>query len=147
MKEKVNQQLALLEEQMNTQRLDKATQRIRALLSERSERFTENGDGTITDKKTGLKWTIIDGLTTTNDCMAYDSAVDYVKALQTRRPRRLAPANAKRTGDPCTRRRRSFPETEGQRGTGRPKTNRRYMGSWVNGCGSGDIDQQHRLGT
>lgn len=83
MKEKVAYELARVEERINAQRLEKETERVRALLADRSDRFTENGDGTTTDKKTGLTWSTLDGLTETDDCMDYEGATAYVEALKT----------------------------------------------------------------
>ncbi|MBI9085226.1 MAG: DUF1566 domain-containing protein [Desulfobacterales bacterium] len=128
-KDKVNQQLTLLEQRINAQRLGKETHQLRALLAGRAERFVENGDGTVTDKKTGLRWSTLDGLTVNNNCMGYDSAMDYVKALRTGghadwrlpTPEELVTLYKKAP---------FFPETE-PTWYWTSKTNRRYMGGWV----------------
>ena len=40
-------------------------------------RYTDNGDGTITDSQTGLMWTKKDSYADTGDCMQWDTSKIY----------------------------------------------------------------------
>jgi outer membrane protein assembly factor BamD (BamD/ComL family) len=46
-------------------------------------RFADNGNGTVTDKKTGLMWVLLDSKAVSGKCLDYDSAKKYTKALRT----------------------------------------------------------------
>ena len=46
-------------------------------------RYTDNGDGTITDSQTGLMWTKKDSYADTGDCMHWDTSKSYVNRLST----------------------------------------------------------------
>ncbi|MCG3173455.1 MAG: Serine/threonine-protein kinase PknD [Myxococcota bacterium] len=49
----------------------------------KGERFTDNGDGTISDSKTGLMWTKDDSYNRVKKCMTYGEAVRFVRGLST----------------------------------------------------------------
>lgn len=57
--------------------------RIRALAKESNGRFAENGNGTVSDKKTGRMWTTLDVLSDSGRCVEYEAALAYVKNLRT----------------------------------------------------------------
>ena len=46
-------------------------------------RFVANGDGTVTDSKSGLMWSILDSHQELGNCLNYDSAVAYAENLET----------------------------------------------------------------
>ena len=129
MKEKIKHELGLLDQHLNDQRLAKETQRITALLARSTARFTENGNGTVTDAKTGLMWCTLDSLTVANACLGYDEAVAYVESLRTggHTDWRLPVPDELVT---LYKKEPFFPEAE-PTWYWSSKTNRRYMGEWV----------------
>ena len=48
-----------------------------------AERFDDNGDGTVSDRMTGLTWCLLDSQTVLGQCIDHRSAMDYVKRLTT----------------------------------------------------------------
>jgi hypothetical protein len=46
-------------------------------------RFMDNGNGTITDSKSGFQWTKEDSWSQTGKCLNWDDAMAYVKSLKT----------------------------------------------------------------
>ena len=54
-----------------------------SLLLESEGRFVSNGNGTFTDKRTGLMWCALDSKSVLDNCLKYDSAAAYIKALNT----------------------------------------------------------------
>lgn len=72
----------LREQQAYLLRLQRERQRIISSIS-RSGRFSNNGNSTVTDRQTGLTWTMLDSLTETNQCLTFESAVNYVNQLNT----------------------------------------------------------------
>lgn len=83
LKDKIIDELAKLKEQARLLRLQNETEKIVALLKETDGRFVDNQDGTVTDKKTGLMWCIVDSLLELQGCLNFESAVKYVKGLKT----------------------------------------------------------------
>ena len=67
------------------ERMGKELKRMRSLVRKTSGRFVANGNGTITDKKTGLMWTALDSSTDLGRCVDHQTAVEYVKRLKTGR--------------------------------------------------------------
>ncbi len=65
------------------QRRQSETARIRDLAKESNGRFAENGNGTVSDNKTGRMWTTLDALSDLGKCLEYEAAVEYVKRLRT----------------------------------------------------------------
>ena len=56
---------------------------LEAHLIESKGRFITNGDGTFTDKRTGLMWCTLDSRSVLDNCLDYESAVAYVQDLNT----------------------------------------------------------------
>ena len=48
-----------------------------------TSRFKDNGDGTITDNKSGFQWTKEDSWNITGKCLNWNDAMNYVKNLKT----------------------------------------------------------------
>ncbi len=59
------------------------TQKIKAFAKRSGRRFADNGNGTITDTKTGLIWVMLNSDLETGKCMDYHTALDYVSGLKT----------------------------------------------------------------
>ena len=53
------------------------------LLAQSKGRFTSNGDGTFTDKRTGLMWSTLDSKSVLDSCLTYESAATYTKSMNT----------------------------------------------------------------
>ncbi|MFC1853259.1 DUF1566 domain-containing protein [candidate division CSSED10-310 bacterium] len=51
--------------------------------TKRFEHFIDNGDGTVTDTKTGLMWTKKDSWNVTGGCVTYSESISYVRQLST----------------------------------------------------------------
>ncbi len=64
-------------------RIQKEKDRISAELNKSGGRYTVNGDGTVTDTKTGLMWHILDSNAELRECLDYEEAKAYVKSLDT----------------------------------------------------------------
>jgi hypothetical protein len=56
---------------------------MRARLMPVNDRFVANGDGTVTDSKSGLMWSLLDSHQELGNCLNYDSAVAYAENLET----------------------------------------------------------------
>ena len=56
---------------------------MRARLTPVASRFVANGNGTVTDSKSGLMWSILDSNQEIGNCLNYDSAVAYAENLET----------------------------------------------------------------
>jgi len=56
---------------------------IKTMLKSSGRRYVAKNDGTFTDKKTGLTWSLLDSRTALNKCLDYKSAQKYVKSLKT----------------------------------------------------------------
>jgi uncharacterized protein DUF1566/uncharacterized protein DUF4388 len=57
--------------------------KIKTMLKSSGRRYVAKNDGTFTDKKTGLTWSLLDSRTALNKCLDYKSAQKYVKSLKT----------------------------------------------------------------
>ena len=57
--------------------------KLEALLLKSAGRFVSNGNGTFTDKRTGLMWCTLDSRSVLDSCLKYESAAAYIKALNT----------------------------------------------------------------
>ena len=82
-KDRVEEELAGIEQQEKDERIQKGRKKIVALLQESNGRFVANGDGTITDKRTGLMWCTQDSQSELAKCLNYESADQYVHGLKT----------------------------------------------------------------
>jgi hypothetical protein len=58
-------------------------EKMRARLMPVEGRFIANGDGTVTDSKSGLMWSILDSHQELGNCLNYNSAVAYAENLET----------------------------------------------------------------
>lgn len=58
-------------------------QAARNLLRQAGRRFTDNGDGTVTDTQTGLMWSLLDSTADLGKCLNYVNAEQYVAKLRT----------------------------------------------------------------
>jgi hypothetical protein len=68
------------EETLRLRRLEEAaTRRLRSA----GDRFAPHGDGTVTDTKTGLMWTLLDSRDRLGRCFDHPSAAPYVNGLDT----------------------------------------------------------------
>ena len=56
---------------------------INPVLAQTTSQFTDNGDGTVTDSKTGLMWTQKDSGAASGRCLSWDASDAYVGNLQT----------------------------------------------------------------
>ena len=81
---------ALAQQRAEAARQAKAAQRIQRLQDQFSrqlravaERFSDNGDGTVRDRMTGLTWCLLDSQTVLGQCIDHRSAMDYVNRLTT----------------------------------------------------------------
>lgn len=57
--------------------------RIKTVIRNSGGRFTENGNGTVTDQKTRLTWCMFDSYLETNQCLNFQDAEKYVQNLAT----------------------------------------------------------------
>ena len=69
--------------QWERDRIQAEREKMRARLMPVNERFVANGNGTVTDSKSGLMWAILDSHQELGNCLNYDSAVAYVENLET----------------------------------------------------------------
>jgi len=53
------------------------------LLAQSQGRFNSNGNGTFTDKRTGLIWSTLDSKSVLDSCLNYESANTYIKSMNT----------------------------------------------------------------
>ncbi len=70
-------------ESANRARIQKELQDMRSLVRQTEGRFVSNGNGTITDRKTGLIWSTLDSLADLGRCVDYQTAQGYVNHLNT----------------------------------------------------------------
>ncbi|MEA3280154.1 MAG: DUF1566 domain-containing protein [Thermodesulfobacteriota bacterium] len=82
-KDRVEKELAGIEQQEQEERIQKTRIKVVALLQKLKGRFVANGDGTITDKRTGLMWCTLDSQSELAKCLNYESAAQYVQGLKT----------------------------------------------------------------
>lgn len=64
-------------------RINQETAKMRSMVRNTRGRFAENGNGTITDKQTGLIWSTVDSSIAIGKCMTHYQAVQYVQSLTT----------------------------------------------------------------
>jgi len=84
----LQEQLRLEEERLRRERAERrrrqqAQERIGAAIRNSGGRYVDNGNGTITDTKTGKMWTMLDAAFESNRCLKYQPAVQYVENLRT----------------------------------------------------------------
>jgi hypothetical protein len=84
----LQEQLRLAEERLRRERAERrrrqqARERIGAAIQNSGGRYVDNGNGTITDTKTGKMWTMLDAAFETNRCLKYQTALQYVENLRT----------------------------------------------------------------
>ena len=82
-KARVEKELAKIDQQEKEERIQRETIKIVALLQESKGRFVANGDGTVSDTRTGLMWCTLDSQLELAECLNYESAVQYVQDLKT----------------------------------------------------------------
>ena len=82
-KDRVEKELAKIDQQEKEERIQRETIKIVALLQESKGRFVANGDGTVTDTRTALMWCTLDSQLELEKCLNYESAVQYVQDLKT----------------------------------------------------------------
>ncbi len=63
-------------------RVNREIARIRSLVSQIG-RYTENGNGTVTDRKSGLMWATVDSYVDLGQCIDFSQAEAYVRSLNT----------------------------------------------------------------
>jgi hypothetical protein len=83
------QRKALATQQAKRQQQAREAQRIRQLMAQVArqlepvaDRFVDNADGTVTDRLTGLKWSLLDSHLDLGQCISYHAAKAYVEALE-----------------------------------------------------------------
>ena len=64
-------------------RLNGERKKVIAQIEQSGNRYVANGDGTFTDSKTGLMWSLLDSYVELGRCQNYESAVQYTKSLKT----------------------------------------------------------------
>jgi hypothetical protein len=75
--------LARIAREKKEARLQVEEKKFAELIDTISNRFTNNGDRTITDNRTGMTWVMLDSLLESGECMNYKDAIKYVKELNT----------------------------------------------------------------
>ncbi len=83
LKDKIIIELTRLKEKEEMVRLQSEREKITALLQESKGRFVDKGNGTVTETKTGLMWSMLDSQQELNKCLNYESAAEYVQNLRT----------------------------------------------------------------
>jgi hypothetical protein len=69
--------------QAEKRRLASEREKVVVQINQSGNRYVANGDGTFTDTKTGLMWTLLDSYVELGRCQNYASSVQYVKGLKT----------------------------------------------------------------
>ena len=69
--------------QAEKRRLASERKKVVAQIHRSGNRYVANGDGTFTDTKTGLMWSLLDSYAELGRCQNYASSVKYVKGLTT----------------------------------------------------------------
>ena len=65
------------------ERLERELQSARSRLRSAAARFQDNGNGTVTDRKTGLEWTVLDAKQMRNRCLDHPQARAWAASLRT----------------------------------------------------------------
>ncbi len=73
----------LRQERQIRARKEREKRRIRAIIARSGGQLRDNGDGTITDMRTGLMWCMFDSYIELNACLNYDQAKEYIARLRT----------------------------------------------------------------
>ncbi|MCD6224853.1 MAG: DUF1566 domain-containing protein [Deltaproteobacteria bacterium] len=81
--DKIKVELANLDKKELTAKTTGKKERLIRLIKKSGSRFILNRNNTVKDKKTGLTWCVADSLLDTDDCLYYDSAIEYVNNLKT----------------------------------------------------------------
>jgi hypothetical protein len=69
--------------QAEKRRLANERKKVIAQINRSGNRYIANGDGTFTDTKTGLMWSLLDSYVELGRCQNYESSVQYVRGLKT----------------------------------------------------------------
>jgi len=80
---KVEEQIAHYKKMDEDTKIKARIASLEKLLGQSDGRFSTNGDGTFTDKRTGLMWSALDSISVLDNCLNYASAVTYVKSMNT----------------------------------------------------------------
>lgn len=70
-------------EQALAAKRQKELKRMNALVRQTGGRFTDKGNGVISDSKTGLMWSTLDSSADIGQCVDYQTALQYVESLNT----------------------------------------------------------------
>ena len=81
--EKIKVELANLDKKELMAKTTGKKKRLIRLIKKSGSRFILNRNDTVKDRKTGLTWCVADSLLDTDDCLYYDSAIEYVNNLKT----------------------------------------------------------------
>ena len=80
---KVEEQIARYKKMDEETKINVRTASLEKLLAQSEGRFTTNGNGTFTDKRTRLMWSTLDSKSVLDSCLNYESAATYVKSMNT----------------------------------------------------------------
>jgi len=80
---KIQDQIANYKKMNQEIKLNDRIAKLDSRLLESKGRFVSNGNGTFTDKHTGLMWCTLDSKSLLDNCLKYESAATYIKALNT----------------------------------------------------------------
>lgn len=80
---KVEEQIARYKKMDEETKINARIASLDKLLAQSEGRFNSNGDGTFTDKRTGLMWGTLDSKSVLDSCLNYESATTYIKSMNT----------------------------------------------------------------
>jgi len=80
---KAEDQIARYKKMADETRINARIASLEKLLAQSEGRFNSNGDGTFTDKRTGLMWSTLDSKSVLDSCLKYESAATYTKSMNT----------------------------------------------------------------
>ena len=75
------QQAAAARRDQDKKRIQKIRQQVSKQLRDVASRYTDNGNGTVTDRVTGLTWCLLDSYLELGRCISYRTAKTYVQQL------------------------------------------------------------------
>jgi hypothetical protein len=78
---KARQQAEQARREQEARRIQKLRRRVSRQLRAVANRFVDHGDGTVTDRVTGLTWRLLDSSLELGKCISYDEARKYVRRL------------------------------------------------------------------
>jgi len=81
--DKIKVELANLDKKELMAKTTGKKERLIRLIKKSGSRFILNRNDTVKDRKTGLTWCVADSLLDTDDCIDYDSAIEYTNNLKT----------------------------------------------------------------